>query len=151
MVLYLPKHHNPLYLLHLPGTGVSSGTGTTYHSGTSELTSFLAWVRVIRSLAFSIVFCLLFFDVDIFRQTFWKMRQFFKNPWYNRIVVRAWWYSIGSVMVSVVASSAVDRGCVPRSGQTKNYKIGICCTYTKHAALRRKSKDWLARNQDNVS
>ena len=30
-------------------------------------------------------------------------------------------------------------------------KIGICCFSTKHAALRRKSKDWLARNQDNES
>jgi hypothetical protein len=29
--------------------------------------------------------------------------------------------------------------------------IGICCFSAKHAALRRKSKDWLARNQDNVS
>ena len=37
------------------------------------------------------------------------------------------------------------------SGQTKNYKIGICCFSAKHAALRRKRKDWLARNQDNVS
>jgi len=54
-------------------------------------------------------------------------------------------------MVSMLASSAVDRGCVPRSGQTKDYKIGICCFSAKHAALRRKSKDWLAWNQDNVS
>jgi hypothetical protein len=38
----------------------------------------------------------------------------------------------------------------PRSGQTKDYKIGICYFSTKHAVLRRKSKDWLARNQDNV-
>ena len=53
-------------------------------------------------------------------------------------------------MVSVPASSAVDRGFEPRSGQTKDYKIGICFS-AKHAALRRKSKDWLARNQDNVS
>ena len=30
-------------------------------------------------------------------------------------------------------------------------KIGICFFTAKHAALRRKSKDWLARNQDNVS
>jgi hypothetical protein len=45
-------------------------------------------------------------------------------------------------MVSVLASSAVDRGF---------YKIGICCFSAKHAALRRKSKYWLARNQDNVS
>ena len=53
-------------------------------------------------------------------------------------------------MVSMV-SSAVDRGFEPRSGQTKHYKIGICCFSAKHAALRKKSKDWLARNQDNVS
>ena len=54
-------------------------------------------------------------------------------------------------MVRVLFSSAVDRGFEPRSGQTKNYKIGICCLSTKHAALRRKSKDWLPRNQANVS
>jgi len=36
-------------------------------------------------------------------------------------------------------------------GQTKDYKIGICCFSAKHAALRRKSKGWLARNQNNVS
>ena len=54
-------------------------------------------------------------------------------------------------MVSVLASSVVDRGFEPRSGQTKDYKIGICCFSTKHAALRRKSKDWLTRNQNNVS
>jgi hypothetical protein len=55
------------------------------------------------------------------------------------------------VMVSVLASSVVDRGFEPWSGQTKDYKIGICCFSAKHAALRRKNKDWLARNQDNVS
>jgi hypothetical protein len=54
-------------------------------------------------------------------------------------------------MVGVFASSAVDRGFEPRSGQTKDYKIGICCFSAKHAALRRNNKDWLARNQDNVS
>jgi hypothetical protein len=31
-----------------------------------------------------------------------------------------------------------------------DYKIGICCFSTKHAAIRRKSKDWLALNKDNV-
>jgi hypothetical protein len=30
-------------------------------------------------------------------------------------------------------------------------KMGICCFSAKHAALRRKSKDWLARNQNNLS
>ena len=69
--------------------------------------------------------------------------------------------SIGGVIVSMFASSAVDRGTLASSavdrgfdtqlGQTKDYEIGICCFSTKHAALRRKSKDWLARNQDNVS
>jgi hypothetical protein len=54
-------------------------------------------------------------------------------------------------MVSVLALSAVDRGFDPRSRQTEDYKIGICCFSAKHAALRSKSKDWLARNQNNVS
>jgi hypothetical protein len=54
-------------------------------------------------------------------------------------------------MVSVLVSSAVDRGFEPQSSQTKDYKIGICCFSTNHATLRSKSKDWLARNQNNVS
>ena len=58
---------------------------------------------------------------------------------------------IGGVMVSVLTSSAIDRGLEHRSGQTKDYKMGICCFSAKHAALRRKSKDWLARNQNNLS
>jgi hypothetical protein len=29
--------------------------------------------------------------------------------------------------------------------------ICICCFSAKHAVLKRKSKDWLARNQDNMS
>ena len=60
-------------------------------------------------------------------------------------------HRISGVMVSVLASNAVDHGFEPRSGQTKDYNIGICCFSAKHAALRRKSKDWLARNQNNVS
>ena len=54
-------------------------------------------------------------------------------------------------MNSLLASSVVDRGFEPRSGQTKDDKIGICCFFAKHVALRRKNKDWLPRNQDNVS
>ena len=58
---------------------------------------------------------------------------------------------IGNVIVSVLASSAVDRGFESRSGQTKDYQL-ICVAYNaKHAELRRKSKDWLARNQEKVS
>jgi hypothetical protein len=39
----------------------------------------------------------------------------------------------------------------PHLGQTKDYKISICCFPTKHAALKRKSNDWSTWNQDNVS
>jgi len=45
----------------------------------------------------------------------------------------------------------VYSGFKPGSGQTKDDKIGICCFSTKHAAIRRKSKDWLFWNNDNVS
>jgi hypothetical protein len=60
---------------------------------------------------------------------------------------------MGGGMVSVLASSAVDLGFEPRSHQTKDYEISICCCSAKHTTLRRKSKDWLAwyHNQDNVS
>jgi len=44
---------------------------------------------------------------------------------------------IGGIMVRLLASSTFDRGVQLRSGQTKDYEIGICC--------------WLAQNQDNVS
>jgi len=56
-------------------------------------------------------------------------------------------------MVSILTLSLIDRGFEPRSGKTKDYKIGICCFSTKHTALKRKSKDFLAQDQDqdNVS
>jgi hypothetical protein len=43
---------------------------------------------------------------------------------------------------------ASAHGFVLWSGQTKDYKIGIFCFSVKYAALR-KSKDWLALNQDD--
>ena len=57
------------------------------------------------------------------------------------------------VMVSVFASIAVDCRFEYEllSGQTKIYKIGICCFFSMYTTLRCKRKDWLARNQDNVS
>ena len=51
----------------------------------------------------------------------------------------------------MVSSNAVDCGFDPRSCYSKDYKIGICCFSAKHVALKRKGKDWLARNQNNVS
>jgi hypothetical protein len=41
----------------------------------------------------------------------------------------------------MLVSSVVDHGFKPRSGQTKDHKIGIWCFSAKHTALRRKSKD----------
>ena len=58
---------------------------------------------------------------------------------------------IGDVIVSMLASIMVDHGLRGPISQTKIYQIGICCFSAKHAALKRKSKDWLALNQDNVS
>jgi hypothetical protein len=49
-------------------------------------------------------------------------------------------------MVIVLSSSVVDHGFEPWLGQTKDYKIGICCISAKHAA----GQIWLAWNQDNV-
>ena len=57
---------------------------------------------------------------------------------------------IGGVMVSVIASSKVDRGFELRLGKTKDYTIGNYYFSAKHPALRTKSKDRLARNQNNV-
>jgi hypothetical protein len=42
-------------------------------------------------------------------------------------------------------------GSSSRSGQTKDYQLVFVAYDAKHVELRRKSKDWLARNQDNVS
>ena len=52
-----------------------------------------------------------------------------------------WTNHIGGAMITVLVSSAVDRGFEPRSGHTKDYKNGIFCF----------CKDGLARNKNNVS
>ena len=52
---------------------------------------------------------------------------------------------ISDVMVTLLASRTVDRGFKPRSSQIKDYKIGICYSFDKPTALKRKSKDWLAQ------
>ena len=57
-------------------------------------------------------------------------------------LIGAFWLVMNriSVMVSVLTSSPVDRRFDPQSGQTKDYRIGICCFSAKHAALRRKGQ-----------
>ena len=55
-------------------------------------------------------------------------------------------------MVSMLASSVVDSGFEPRWGQSKDYKICICCFSAKHThSIMEERIDWLARNQDYVS
>ena len=56
----------------------------------------------------------------------------------------------GGEMVRVLDSSVVDRRIELRSGQPKDYEIGMRCFSAKHAALRRKRKNWLARDQNKV-
>jgi hypothetical protein len=56
-----------------------------------------------------------------------------------------------NVMVSVLVLSVIYRGVDPRSSQTKDYKIVICCFSAKPTALRKKNKGWLARNLGNAS
>ena len=41
-------------------------------------------------------------------------------------------------MVSVLTSNVVDRGFESRSGQIKDYTIGMCSNSAKHTELRRK-------------
>ena len=55
------------------------------------------------------------------------------------------------LMSSIFLHSNPDHGIEPQSDQTKDYTIGLCCFSAKLASLRRKSKDLLARNEDNVS
>ena len=89
-----------------------------------------------------------------------------KYYWFEVLIVKYYWFEVvlfkilqrhsmlwkdGGVMVGVLAPSVVDRGFEHRSGQTKDHRIGICCFSAKHVALRRNSKDWLARNRNNVS
>jgi hypothetical protein len=45
----------------------------------------------------------------------------------------------------MLASSMVDCGFKPQSGQTKDYKFGICCFSAKHTALSNKITDRLAQ------
>ena len=84
--------------------------------------------------------------------TYIKTVQIILNIWFSFNLVNNILYPLksGGVMVSMFASSAKYRGFEPWSGKTKDCKIGIWCFSARHAALRRKSKDWLARNQDNV-
>jgi uncharacterized membrane protein len=64
-----------------------------------------------------------------------------KNIKINKRLNNLWLFSlqynsIGSIMVSVFVSSAIDSVFELRSVQTKSYKTGICCFSAMQAALR---------------
>jgi hypothetical protein len=53
--------------------------------------------------------------------------------------------------VIIGATRVLDRQFEHQSGQTKDYKICICCISAKHVALRGQNIDWLSWIQNNVS
>ena len=67
---------------------------------------------------------------------------------YFNNLINSCFMRLGNHISNMLASSAVGRGFESRSAQTKYYKIGICYFSAKQTALRRKSKDWFARNLD---
>ena len=58
---------------------------------------------------------------------------------------------IGDVMVNVLASSVIGRDFESDQVKRKTIKLVFVAFLLQHAALKRKNKDWLALNQDNVS
>jgi hypothetical protein len=61
----------------------------------------------------------------------------------NNIYFLKFPHTIIQIFIYSQCSSAIDCGFESRSGQTKDYEIGMCCFSAKHA-LRRKSKtSWL--------
>jgi len=51
-------------------------------------------------------------------------------------------------IVSMLGSSAVDRGFEPRTGQTKDYKIGICCFSAKNVGNEEKEQRLIGSESD---
>ena len=54
-------------------------------------------------------------------------------------------------MIRVFNWIVVDHGIEPRSGQTKEYIIGIWWFFAKFMVLKSWIKDWLTQSLDNVS
>ena len=51
----------------------------------------------------------------------------------------------GGVIASAITSDAVEVGVEPQFGQSKDYKVSICCFSIWPAAFRSKTKYWLGR------
>ena len=75
------------------------------------------------------------------------------SSWHNMYMFMCWYSmnyntnenQIGDAMVSKLTSSVIDREFESWSGQTNDYKIGICCFSSKHAILmnKRAKTGWL--------
>jgi hypothetical protein len=50
-------------------------------------------------------------------------------------------------MGTVLASSVVERGFEPRSGQIKDFKIDMCCFSAKHTALKKEKEQRLGGSE----
>ena len=99
-----------------------------------------------QTICLFILICLILENGIFFVRLFWKLFCFYldSRPTTKNLFVRAPndENRICGVMSNVFASSVVDRWFEPRSGQTKDYKIGICCFPSKHTSFRSKSKGW---------
>jgi len=59
--------------------------------------------------------------------------------------------NVNNTMFAIVQhNTGLNHGFECSSGKTKDYKIDICCFSAKYAAIKSKSKHWLAWNQYNV-
>jgi len=58
---------------------------------------------------------------------------------------------IDAVMVRDFTLSTLDCELDSWSSQTKDSQFGNCCFSARYVALMKKSRDWLALNQDNMS
>jgi hypothetical protein len=115
---------------------------TSSHSDIGDRRRY--WLSWLNSLVLLHPYTLLF-GFPIFRFWAYLMKVILSVPdegYFERTRWRLFWAYQMKVILSVP-----DEGYF----QTKDYKIGICCFSTKHTALWSKSKDRLARNQNNVS
>ena len=58
---------------------------------------------------------------------------------------------LGGLVVTCLSRVQEVMGSIPRPGQTKDLKIGICCFSTKHVASGSKNNDLSDRSRNNVS
>ena len=82
------------------------------------------------------IFTWIFIVCFTFQRYIWKSCPPFNMSTFFKVIKPLQWFNS-------------HNGFEIRSGQTKDYQINICCLSAKHAALRRKNKDW-SPYRDNV-